>query len=63
MEQHMIKFAIWKDHKVIGYIDLTEEQRQTLNGTHGINVYFGYDRVLRPDLYNDTNTKQKGITQ
>lgn len=59
----MIKFAIWKDHKVIGYIDLTEEQRQTLNGTHGIDVYFGYDRVTRPDLYNDTNTKQKEITQ
>lgn len=59
----MKKFAIWKDHKVIGYIDLTEDQRQTLNGTSGIDVYFGYDRVLRPDLYNDTNAKQKGSTQ
>lgn len=59
----MIKFAIWKDHKVIRYIDLTEEQRQTLNGTQGIDVYFGYDRFLRPDLYNDTNTKQEEITQ
>lgn len=49
----MTKFAIWKDHKVIGYIDLTEEQRQKLNETSGINVYFGFDRVTKPEMYED----------
>lgn len=27
----MEKCAIWKDHKVVGYIDLTEEQKRILN--------------------------------
>lgn len=27
----MEKCAIWKDHKVVGYIELTEEQKKTLN--------------------------------
>ncbi len=49
-------FAIWKDHKVIGYIELTEEQRQILNGTSGIDVYFGYDRLIKPEMYNDLNS-------
>ena len=31
----MKKYAIWKNHKVIGYIELTEEQRQLLNGIPG----------------------------
>lgn len=47
----MEKFAIWKDKEVIGYIDLTEEQRAVLNNTKGINVYFGFDKITRPDMY------------
>lgn len=53
----MEKFAIWKDHKVIGYIELTETQRQTLNGISGIDVYFGYDKVTRPEMYDDTDAQ------
>ena len=51
--KNMTKFAIWKDHKVIGYIDLTEAQRQKLNGTSGIDVYFGFDRITKPEMYRD----------
>lgn len=56
----MKKYAIWKNHKVIGYIELTEEQRQLLNGIPGIGVYFGFDKVTQPEKYvkNFTN-KQK----
>jgi hypothetical protein len=47
----MEKCAIWKDHKVVGYIDLTEEQKGILNKIPGIGVYFGFDRTTRPDKY------------
>lgn len=47
----MKKYAIWKNHKVIGYIELTEEQRQLLNGTPEIGVYFGFDKVTQPEKY------------
>lgn len=47
----MKKYAIWKNHKVIGYIKLTEEQRQLLNGILGIGVYFGFDKVTQPEKY------------
>lgn len=47
----MQKFAIWKNNEVIGYVELTEDQRKILNSTEGINVYFGFDRVTRPDMY------------
>ena len=39
----MEKFAVWKSHKVIGHMELTEEQRQALNSISGIDVYFGND--------------------
>lgn len=45
------KCAIWKDHKVVGYIDLTEEQKRILNKVPGIGVYFGFDRTTRPEKY------------
>lgn len=47
----MEKYAIWKNHRVIGYIELTEEQKEQLNGTRGINVYFGFDYELKPEMY------------
>lgn len=39
----MEEFAVWKNHKAIGHIELTEEQRQALNNISGIDVYFGND--------------------
>lgn len=50
----MEKYAIWKNHKVIGYIELTEEQKEQLNGTRGIDVYFGFDDKLKPEMYEKT---------
>lgn len=47
----MEKFAIWKDKQVIGHIELTEEQKEILNGTDGIGVYFGFDRTVKPEKY------------
>lgn len=50
----MEKYAIWKSHKVIGYIELTNEQKEQLNGTRGIDVYFGFDDKLKPEMYEKT---------
>lgn len=47
----MRTYAIWKDHKVIGYIQLTEEQKEVLNNTTGIGLYFGVDNVTAPESY------------
>ena len=35
----MKKYAIWKDHKVIGYVDMPEESAKQLNGIKGIGIY------------------------
>jgi len=37
--------------EVVGYIDLTEEQKRILNKVPGIGVYFGFDRTTRPEKY------------
>lgn len=47
----MEKYAIWKNHEVIGYIELTDEQKEHLNGIPGIDVYFGFDKVTKPERY------------
>ena len=47
----MKKFAIWKNHVVIGYIELTEEQAHELNGIKGIDVYFGFDKEISSEKY------------
>lgn len=62
----MKKYAIWKNHKVIGYIELTEigyielteEQRQLLNGISGIGVCFGFDKTTQLDKYAKNFTKK-----
>ena len=41
IEFELEKYAIWKDYKIIGYVELTEEQKEALNATKGIDVYFG----------------------
>lgn len=41
------KYAIWQSHEVTGYIDLTPEQADQLNGIHGIGAYFGADDNIR----------------
>ncbi len=41
------KYAIWQSHEVKGYIDLTPEQADQLNGIHDIGAYFGEDDYTR----------------
>ena len=47
----MKKYAIWKNGKVIDYIELTEEQARKLNGIHGIGLYFGFDKITNLEKY------------
>ena len=54
----MKTYAIWKNHAVIGYIDLTEQQADTLNRTQN-DMYFGFDKVTNPEKYKEWPTMQK----
>lgn len=49
----MQKYAIWKNRVVIGYIYLTEEQKNILNSISGIELYFGFDRITNPGKYDN----------
>lgn len=45
------KFAIWRNHKVIGYCEITERARQKANGARNAEFYFGFDPVTKPENY------------
>lgn len=45
------KFAIWRNHKVIGYCEITEKARQKNNGANNAEFYIGYDPVTKPENY------------
>ena len=45
------KFAIWRNHKVIGYCEITEKARQKNNGATNAEFYIGYDPVTKPEMY------------
>lgn len=45
------KFAIWRNHKVIGYCEITERARQKANGANNAEFYFGFDSVTKPDMH------------
>ena len=45
------KFAIWRNHKVIGYCEITEKARQKNNGANNAEFYIGFDQVTRPEMY------------
>ena len=45
------KFAIWRNHKVIGYCEITEKARQRNNGANNAEFYIGYDPVTKPENY------------
>lgn len=45
------KFAIWRNHKVIGYCEITEKARQRNNGATNAEFYIGYDPVTKPEMY------------
>lgn len=45
------KFAIWRDHKVIGYCEITEKARQKNNGASNAEFYIGFDPITKPENY------------
>lgn len=45
------KFAIWRNHKVIGYCEITERARQRNNCASNAEFYIGFDSVTKPELY------------
>ena len=47
----MKTYAIWKNKKVIGYVDLTEEQAKELNSNNETGLYLGFDRITNPKRY------------
>ena len=46
------KFAIWRNHKVVGYCEITEKARQKNNGANNAIFYIGHDAVTNPEKYN-----------
>lgn len=45
------EMAVWKDHNVIGYVQLTTEQADSFNRMKGLGVYFGFDQATAPEKY------------
>ncbi len=45
------KYAVWKDHSVIGYVSLSEDQKNELNSLPGIGIYIGIDKKTNPEKY------------
>lgn len=40
IEFELEKYPVWKGHKIIGYVELTEEQKEALNSIEEIGVCF-----------------------
>lgn len=47
------KMAIWKNHVVIGYVEMTQEVADALNNISGIGVYIGFDPITAPERYEE----------
>lgn len=45
------KFAIWRNHKVIGYCEITKRAADKANGASNAEFYFGFDPVTNPKMY------------
>lgn len=45
------KFAIWRNHKVIGYCEITKKAAEKANAANNAVFYFGFDEVTRPEKY------------
>lgn len=44
-------FAIWQDNTIKGYVALTEEQREAINGLPNAGLYLGHDKFTNPLMY------------
>jgi len=47
-------YAVWKNHEVVGYVKLSEEDAYFLNGIKDIGVYFGFDKTISPEMCENT---------
>lgn len=45
------KYAIWRNHKVIGYCEITKEAADKANKATNAEFYFGFDQVTHPEKY------------
>lgn len=45
------KYAIWRNHKVIGYCDLDEKTARKANKANNFTFYFGFDKTTNPEKY------------
>ena len=45
------KYAIWRNHKVIGYCEINKEAADKANKSTNAVFYFGFDRVTHPEKY------------
>lgn len=45
------KYAIWRNHKVIGYCNITALAADKANKATNAEFYFGFDKVTNPQKY------------
>lgn len=45
------KYAIWRNHKVIGYCEITKKSAEKANGANNAVFYFGFDKTTKPYMY------------
>lgn len=46
----MKKYAIWQNHNIIGYIEMTEHQKETINSIHDIGIYIGQSKYTNKKI-------------
>nr|DAS60346.1 MAG TPA: hypothetical protein [Caudoviricetes sp.] len=47
------KYAIWRNHKVIGYCELDEKTAQKANKANNSVFWFGFDKTTNPEKYKE----------
>lgn len=47
------KYAIWRNHEVIGYCDLDEKTAQKANKANNSVFWFGFDKTTNPEKYKE----------
>lgn len=45
------KFAVWRNHKVIGYCEITRKAADKANAAQNAVFYFGFDETTRKEKY------------
>ena len=45
------KYAIWRNHEVIGYCEINKATADKANKANNAYFYFGFDKVTNPEKY------------